>query len=126
VKLDGRALKRDRLDQHGRGQRVDARGLRVDDRDALLRREPEATVARFNASRQPPAVALDVEHPVPFPVGDAVDACDATVGEVVQLAAADSIDALVTANPEVAVTVFENLKDAVVEKPLLHPVVEET
>jgi hypothetical protein len=39
---------------------------------------------------------------------------------------ADAIDALVTTDPEVAVPVFEYLKDAVVEEPIFNLVVEET
>src|ERR1044071_5885432 len=48
------------------------------------------------------------------------------LGEVIQLLTTDAIDASVATDPEIAVPVFERLKDAVVEQPMLHLVVEET
>src|SRR5262245_44932232 len=54
---------------------------------------------------------------------DAVEASDAPLGQIVQFAAADAIDTLVAADPEITAPVFEDLKDAVVEQPLLRPIV---
>src|SRR5262249_28225170 len=72
----------------------------------------------------PPAVAFAVEHPVIFAESDAVDARDPPFGHFVQLMAADAVDAFVATDPEITTPVFQNLKDPVVVKAVLHPVVE--
>src|SRR5262249_47286927 len=48
---------------------------------------------------------------------------DAAFGEIVELLAADAIDALVAAHPEVAGIVREDLKDPVAEQTIAHIVV---
>ena len=67
LKINWVALKRDRFDQHRRSLRIEVDGFGINYRYTFLCREPEFTVARDDSGRQPPAVALDVEHAICLP-----------------------------------------------------------
>src|SRR4029079_11323228 len=75
--------------------------------------------------RWAPAVALAREHAVAGAVADAGDPLDPAVGELVQLAALDAIDAAVGADPEVAARVLFDGEHAVVIEAVDGVVVDE-
>src|SRR6185369_11234271 len=115
LKINCIALESDRVNQHRWSLRIDVYGLRINYYYAFLCRKPEFSIASHDSRRFPPTVALEVEHAVAFSVCDAVDPRDFATGEVVQLLLADTIDALVTTDPEVSMTIFADMKGAVVE-----------
>src|ERR1700730_12569797 len=103
------------LDEHwwcGRG----ARAIRVDHGDALDRGEPELPVVRFPRDRLRAAIALAALHAVGSSVRHARHPRLKSLGKVIELLTRYAEDSFVAAHPEIAVGVFENGEDALIEK----------
>src|SRR6185369_12355647 len=115
LKINRIALESDRVNQHRWSLRIDVYGLRINYYYAFLCRKPKFPIASHDSRGFPPTVALEVEHAVAFSICDAVDTRDFAIGEVRQLLPADTIDALVATDPEVSMTIFADMKGAVVE-----------
>src|SRR5258705_7326816 len=65
-----------------------------------------------------PAITFGAWHAIGLVVGQASDGLELAVCKIVQLLFAHAVDAAVAAQPEPAVIVLEDLKDAVVEQPV--------
>src|SRR5262249_9791613 len=111
--IHGAIVHRDLINNHCRRLRVYLHLRRIDDRNRFRRREPQPAVGGSEPGGLVSAIALLIEHPVALAVGNGRDLSEPAFGELVEFILADSIDAQVTADPEVAAGVFEYLKHAV-------------
>src|SRR5438445_6338437 len=114
-RIDSVTIREDVLNDHrwrGRG----ARAIRVDHGHALGRGEPELPVVRLPRHRLSAAIALAALHAIGSSVRDARDFRQKSLGKIIELLTRCAEDSFVAAHPEIAVAVFQNGEDAVIEK----------
>src|SRR5690606_13311889 len=105
-RIDQLSLNQGLFDHHGRRKQVGLVKPWVEDRNAVLCREPETSHLVPEACGLTAAVAFVREHAVALSITDAVDLLDLTVCEVVQLLSLDPVDPAVRTDPEIAALVF--------------------
>src|SRR6266550_2164650 len=120
MKINGDTVKSASFDHDRRREWIKRDISRVDDGDSTLRREPELAVARLNTRRLGASVAFWIEQAIALAVRDGRHSPCLSLGEVVELLLAHSIDPLIRAEPEIAPLVFQNLKGTVAEETILH------
>src|SRR5438105_8270263 len=96
----------------GRGPRA----IRVDHGHALDRGEPELPVVRLPRHRLRTAIALAALHAIGSSVPDARDFRQKSLGKIIELLTGNAEDSFVATHPEIAVAIFQNGEDAVIEK----------
>ena len=104
-----------RFDDDGRRLRIERNRRRINNRDALLRRKPDASVTSADSGGLRAAIAFRVEHSVNFAVRNGRDFLRASFGEIIQLRFSDAINSQITTDPKVTRIIRNDLKRAVIE-----------
>src|SRR5215472_17416026 len=91
-------------------------GLRINNRNSILRRKPQFAVFRFDTGWPHAAIALHIKHAVGFSICHGRDRRALSVSKRIQILLAYSIDAAVTTHPEVASLVFKDLEYAIIKE----------
>ncbi|MCG3162716.1 MAG: hypothetical protein JMDDDDMK_04034 [Acidobacteria bacterium] len=119
MKIERGAVERGALYDHRRRRGVERNRFWINYGHAIQRREPQAAIPRPERRRMPAAVAFRADHPIGFAVSYGVNPRNFAFGKFVELTAADALDALIAAHPEIAAPVFEDREDVVAEHPFL-------